>query len=38
MGVPGKIVKNLGSASEEGNRGFSDNYVRQARAYIGKGE
>ena len=38
MGVPGKVVKDLGPPSEERNRVFSDNYVRHARAYAGKGE
>jgi carbonic anhydrase/acetyltransferase-like protein (isoleucine patch superfamily) len=37
MGVPGKVVKDLGPASEAGNRVFSDNYVRHAHAYIGEG-
>ena len=37
MGVPGKVVKDLGPASEEGNRAFSDNYVRYALSYQGKG-
>ena len=38
MGVPGRIVKDLGPASEERNRAFSDNYVRYARSYLEKGE
>jgi len=38
MGIPGKVVKDLGPASEGRNRVFSDNYVRHARAYLGKGE
>ena len=38
MGVPGKVVKDLGPASEEGNRAFSDNYVRYVLSYPVKGE
>ena len=38
MGVPGRIVRDLGPGSGEKNRAFSDNYVRYARSYLGKGE
>jgi carbonic anhydrase/acetyltransferase-like protein (isoleucine patch superfamily) len=38
MGVPGKVVKDLGPASEERIRGFSDSYVRYALSYLEKGE
>ena len=38
LGVPGKIARDLGPESEERNRVFSDNYVRHALAYMGKGE
>src|SRR5512141_914309 len=37
MGVPGKVVKDLGPASEGRNRVFSDNYVRHAHAYRAEG-
>jgi len=37
MGVPGRVVKDLGPGSGERNRAFSDSYVRHARAYLGKG-
>jgi carbonic anhydrase/acetyltransferase-like protein (isoleucine patch superfamily) len=37
MGVPGRVVKDLGPGAEEGNRAFSDSYVRYARSYLEKG-
>jgi carbonic anhydrase/acetyltransferase-like protein (isoleucine patch superfamily) len=37
MGVPGKVVKDLGPASEERNRVFSDNYVGYALSYRVRG-
>jgi len=37
MGVPGKVVKDLGPDSGEKNRAFSDSYVRYARSYLEKG-
>ena len=38
MGVPGKVVRDLGSGSEEKNRVYSDNYVGYAENFIGKGK
>jgi carbonic anhydrase/acetyltransferase-like protein (isoleucine patch superfamily) len=38
MGVPGRIVKDLGPGSGERNRVFSDHYVGYALSYLGKGE
>ena len=38
MGVPGRVVKDLGPGSGEKNRAFSDSYVRYARSYLEKGE
>ena len=38
MGVPGRVVKDLGPGSEERNRVFSDSYVRYALSYLEKGE
>lgn len=38
MGVPGKVVKDLGAGSAERNRALSDSYVRYARSYSEKGE
>jgi len=38
MGVPGKVVKDLGAGSTEKNRSFSDSYVRYALSYLEKGE
>ena len=38
MGVPGKVVKDLGPGSGTKNRVFSDSYVRHALAYLEKGE
>jgi carbonic anhydrase/acetyltransferase-like protein (isoleucine patch superfamily) len=37
LGVPGKIVKDLGPGSADRNRVFSDNYVGYALSYLGKG-
>ncbi|MBP2668439.1 MAG: gamma carbonic anhydrase family protein [Deltaproteobacteria bacterium] len=37
MGVPGKVVKDLGPDSGERNRAFSDSYVRYALSYLGQG-
>ena len=37
MGVPGKVVKDLGPESEERNRALSDSYVRYALSYLKKG-
>jgi carbonic anhydrase/acetyltransferase-like protein (isoleucine patch superfamily) len=37
MGVPGKVVKDLGPGSGEKNRAFSDSYVRYALSYLGQG-
>jgi carbonic anhydrase/acetyltransferase-like protein (isoleucine patch superfamily) len=37
MGVPGKVVKDLGPGSAEGNRAFSDSYVGYARGYLEQG-
>ena len=37
MGVPGKVVKDLGPGSGEKNRTFSDSYVRYALSYLGQG-
>jgi carbonic anhydrase/acetyltransferase-like protein (isoleucine patch superfamily) len=34
MGVPGRVVKELGTGSEEENRVISDNYVGYAENYI----
>ena len=36
MGVPGRVVKDLGPDSGEKNRAFSDSYVRYARSYLEK--
>ncbi len=33
LGVPGKVVRNLGTDSADGNRVTAGNYVRLARAY-----
>ena len=38
MGVPGKVVRELGPASGERNRVFSDSYVGYALSYLDKGE
>jgi carbonic anhydrase/acetyltransferase-like protein (isoleucine patch superfamily) len=38
LGVPGKVVKDLGAESGEKNRVFSDSYVRYALSYLEKGE
>ncbi|RJP25535.1 MAG: gamma carbonic anhydrase family protein [Deltaproteobacteria bacterium] len=38
MGVPGKVVKDLGAESAERNRAFSDKYVGYALSYLEKGE
>jgi carbonic anhydrase/acetyltransferase-like protein (isoleucine patch superfamily) len=38
MGVPGKVVKDLGPGSAESNRAFSDGYVGYARGYLEQGE
>ena len=38
MGVPGKVVRDLGAESAERNRAFSDRYVRYAASYLEKGE
>ncbi|MGE5284138.1 MAG: gamma carbonic anhydrase family protein [Actinomycetota bacterium] len=38
MGVPGRVVKDLGPGSEERNRVLSDSYVRYALSYLEKGE
>jgi len=38
LGVPGKVVRHLGTDSGERNRVFSDHYVGYALAYLGKGE
>ncbi len=38
MGVPGKVVKDLGAGSAEKNRVFSDSYVRYALSYLERGE
>jgi len=38
MGVPGKVVRDLGAESSEGNRAFSDRYVRYALSYLVRGE
>ncbi len=38
MGVPGKVVKDLGPGSAERNRSFSDSYVKYALSYLEKGE
>jgi len=37
MGVPGKVVKDLGPGSGEKNRAFSDSYARYALSYLGQG-
>ena len=37
VGVPGKVVKDLGPGSGERNRVFSDNYVGYALRYRGQG-
>ena len=37
LGIPGKIVKDLGPGSADRNRVFSDNYVGYALSYLGKG-
>ena len=37
MGVPGRVVKDLGLDSGEKNRAFSDSYVRYARSHLEKG-
>ena len=34
MGVPGKVVRELGPDSEKENRVYSDNYVRYAENYM----
>jgi carbonic anhydrase/acetyltransferase-like protein (isoleucine patch superfamily) len=38
MGVPGKVVKDMGPGSAEANRAFSDSYVRYALSYLEGGE
>ena len=38
MGVPGKVVRDLGAESAERNRAYSDRYVRYAVSYLEKGE
>jgi len=38
MGVPGKVVKDLGPGSGEDNRVFSDHYVEYAKNYLRQGE
>jgi carbonic anhydrase/acetyltransferase-like protein (isoleucine patch superfamily) len=38
LGVPGKVVKDLGPGSADRNRAFSDSYVRYALSYLEKGE
>ncbi|HSE14363.1 MAG TPA: gamma carbonic anhydrase family protein [Candidatus Deferrimicrobium sp.] len=38
MGVPGRVVKDLGPASGERNRALSDSYVGYALSYRKKGE
>jgi carbonic anhydrase/acetyltransferase-like protein (isoleucine patch superfamily) len=38
LGVPGKVVKDLGAESGEKNRVFSDSYVRYALSYLETGE
>ena len=38
MGVPGKVVKELGPGSEEKNRVFSDNYVGYAQSFMQEGK
>ena len=38
MGVPGKVVRDLGAESAERNRAFSDRYVRYALSYLVGGE
>ncbi len=38
MGVPGRVVKDLGPGSEAKNRVFSDNYVGYARTYVDRKE
>jgi hypothetical protein len=38
MGIPGKVVKDLGAGSSERNRVFSDSYVGYALSYREKGE
>ncbi len=38
MGVPGRVVRDLGPGSGEKNRVLSDHYVGYARAYLGRGE
>jgi carbonic anhydrase/acetyltransferase-like protein (isoleucine patch superfamily) len=37
LGIPGKIVRDLGPGSAESNRVFSDSYVDYARRYRGQG-
>ncbi len=37
VGVPGKVVKDLGPGSAERNRDFSDGYVEYALRYRGRG-
>jgi carbonic anhydrase/acetyltransferase-like protein (isoleucine patch superfamily) len=38
MGVPGKVVRDLGPGSGESNRAFADSYVGYAATYLGQGE
>jgi carbonic anhydrase/acetyltransferase-like protein (isoleucine patch superfamily) len=38
MGVPGRVVKDLGAESTDRNRAFSDRYVGYALSYLEKGE
>jgi gamma-carbonic anhydrase len=38
VGVPGKVVKDLGHGSAENNRAYADNYVEYALRYRGQGE
>jgi carbonic anhydrase/acetyltransferase-like protein (isoleucine patch superfamily) len=38
MGVPGKVVKELGPGSADDNRVFSDHYVEYAENYLRQGE
>lgn len=37
VGLPGKVVKDLGPGAADDNRAFSDNYVRYALRYRGQG-
>ena len=37
LGVPGKVVRNLGPESAERNRLLADGYVGHAKAYLGEG-